>query len=277
MIQWFPGHMTKALRQMQDEIKNIDLVLYVLDSRVPNACFNPKFAQMIGDKPIIYILNKFDLSDGEKLKGFKQKLTSNTSACLQLDSTQSGASKKISKLALELCAPKIERRKQKGLGTIIRCMVIGVPNSGKSTLVNNLCSQSRAITGNKPGVTKGKQWVRVSDCLEVLDTPGTLWPSFENQEIANQLAFVGSISDNVVDLGELAIELLKTLCLHYPGVVEKRYAIADSCQKEFVEVLEDIARARHFVLRGGEIDYDRTCAAVVDDFRKGRFGKITLL
>lgn len=177
-INWFPGHMTKALRTMEKEIKTIDFVIYVLDARAPKSSVNPKFQELIGGKPIIYVLNKIDLADDKVTDEFRKYFTNKNSTCLALNCTQSGIISKIDSAAKTLCAGKIEKYRAKGLTAILRCMVLGVPNSGKSTLVNNLCGVGRAVTGNKPGVTKGKQWVRVTPTFEVLDTPGTLWPSF---------------------------------------------------------------------------------------------------
>lgn len=274
-INWFPGHMTKALRTMEQEIKTIDFVIYVLDARAPKSSVNPKFQELIGNKPIIYILNKIDLADEKIIDEFKSYFTNKNSLCLALNCTQSGIISKIDAAAKTLCAPKIEKYKTKGLNAILRCMVLGVPNSGKSTLVNNLCGVGRAVTGNKPGVTKGKQWVRVTPTFEVLDTPGTLWPSFSEEWQGEDLALVGSIKDEVFDVGELALVLIEKLQKLYPNALSLRYNIQTQ-NKTALEIYEDIASAKKFMLKGGEIDYERTAKMIVDDFRKTRLGKITL-
>lgn len=274
-INWFPGHMTKALRTMEKEIKTIDFVIYVLDARAPLASVNPKFQELVGGKPIIYVLNKIDLADDKVTDEFRKYFTNKNSTCLALNCTQSGIISKIDSAAKTLCAGKIEKYRAKGLTAILRCMVLGVPNSGKSTLVNNLCGVGRAVTGNKPGVTKGKQWVRVTPTFEVLDTPGTLWPSFSEEWQGENLALVGSIRDEVFDVGELALVLIEKLQKLYPNALSLRYNV-DTQDKTALEIYEDIATAKKFMLRGGEVDYERTAKTIVDDFRKTRLGKITL-
>ncbi len=274
-INWFPGHMTKALRTMEKEIKTIDFVIYVLDARAPLASVNPKFQELVGGKPIIYVLNKIDLADDSVTDQFRKYFCSSNSTCLALNCTQSGIISKIESVAKTLCSAKIDKYRAKGLTTILRCMVLGVPNSGKSTLVNNLCGAGRAVTGNKPGVTKGKQWVRVTPTFEVLDTPGTLWPSFSEEWQGENLALVGSIRDEVFDVGELALVLIEKLQKLYPNALSLRYNV-DTQDKTALEIYEDIAAAKKFMLRGGEVDYERTAKTIVDDFRKTRLGKITL-
>ena len=274
-INWFPGHMTKALRTMEKEIKTIDFVIYVLDARAPKSSVNPKFQELIGGKPIIYVLNKIDLADDKVTDEFRKYFTNKNSTCLALNCTQSGIISKIDSAAKTLCAGKIEKYRAKGLTAILRCMVLGVPNSGKSTLVNNLCGVGRAVTGNKPGVTKGKQWVRVTPTFEVLDTPGTLWPSFSEEWQGEDLALVGSIRDEVFDVSELALVLIEKLQKLYPNALSLRYNI-NTQDKTALEIYEDIAAAKKFMLRGGEVDYERTAKMIVDDFRKTRLGKITL-
>lgn len=274
-INWFPGHMTKALRTMEKEIKTVDFVIYVLDARAPLASVNPKFQELVGGKPIIYVLNKIDLADDSVTDQFRKYFCSSNSTCLALNCTQSGIISKIESVAKTLCSAKIDKYRAKGLTAILRCMVLGVPNSGKSTLVNNLCGAVRAVTGNKPGVTKGKQWVRVTPTFEVLDTPGTLWPSFSEEWQGENLALVGSIRDEVFDVGELALVLIEKLQKLYPNALSLRYNV-DTQDKTALEIYEDIAAAKKFMLRGGEVDYERTAKTIIDDFRKTRLGKITL-
>ena len=272
-INWFPGHMKKALQEMQAEVKNVDAVIYVLDARAPKACLNPSFVKIIGNKPILYVLNKSDLADEAKIQTFSKTLITENSKVLILNSTMFGAVGKVSSALNELCKNQIERFKKKGVNYFVRAMVLGVPNSGKSTLVNNLCGSARAITGNKPGVTKGKQWVKLSNNIEILDTPGTLWPNLEVEETALELAYIGSIKDDVLQIEELALSLIEKLAKLYPKFLEEKYSI--SIKNAPLEMMEEIAEKRKYLLRGGDIDYERTAKAILDDFRKCRIGKIS--
>ena len=274
-INWFPGHMQKALRMMEAEAKNVDALIYVLDSRAPFACLNPEFVRIIGSKPILYVLNKIDLADEKKIKEIKTKLPGENKLVIELNSTASGAIGLVTSSLNALCKATIEKYKNKGVNYFVRAMVLGVPNCGKSTLVNNLCGSKKAITGNKPGVTKGKQWVKLSNNIEILDTPGTLWPNLIDEREAKKLAFIGSIKDDVVEIEQLSLFLLEALLKTYPKELEERFSVQVE-NKTPLEIMEEIAERRKYVVRGGEIDYERTAKAILDDFRKGRIGKITL-
>ena len=274
-INWFPGHMQKALRMMESEAKNVDALIYVLDSRAPFACLNPEFVRIIGSKPILYVLNKIDLADEKKIKEIKTKLPGENKLVIELNSTASGAIGLVTSSLNSLCKATIEKYKNKGVNYFVRAMVLGVPNCGKSTLVNNLCGSKKAITGNKPGVTKGKQWVKLSNNIEILDTPGTLWPNLIDEGEAKKLAFIGSIKDDVVEVEQLSLFLLEALLKTYPKELEERFSVQVE-NKTPLEIMEEIAERRKYVVRGGEIDYERTAKAILDDFRKGRIGKITL-
>lgn len=274
-INWFPGHMQKALRMMEEEAKNVDALIYVLDSRAPFACLNPEFVRIIGSKPILYVLNKIDLADEKKIKEIKTKLPGENKLVIELNSTASGAIGLVTSSLNALCKATIEKYKNKGVNYFVRAMVLGVPNCGKSTLVNNLCGSKKAITGNKPGVTKGKQWVKLSNNIEILDTPGTLWPNLIDEGEARKLAFIGSIKDDVVEVEQLSLFLLEALLKTYPKELEERFSVQVE-NKTPLEIMEEIAERRKYVVRGGEIDYERTAKAILDDFRKGRIGKITL-
>lgn len=274
-INWFPGHMQKALRMMEAEAKNVDALIYVLDSRAPFACLNPEFVRIIGSKPILYVLNKIDLADEKKIKEIKTKLPGENKLTIELNSTASGAIGLVTSSLNALCKATIEKYKNKGVNYFVRAMVLGVPNCGKSTLVNNLCGTKKAITGNKPGVTKGKQWVKLSNNIEILDTPGTLWPNLIDEGEARKLAFIGSIKDDVVEVEQLSLFLLEALLKTYPKELEERFSVQVE-NKTPLEIMEEIAERRKYVVRGGEIDYERTAKAILDDFRKGRIGKITL-
>ncbi len=275
-INWFPGHMKKALQEMESEVKNVDAVIYVLDSRAPSACLNPSFVEIIGNKPILFVLNKFDLADEYKVSKYAHMLEGENRRVIFLNSTASGAIKKVSTALNELCTTKIEKFKSKGVNYFVRAMVIGVPNSGKSTLVNNLCGITKAVTGNKPGVTKSKQWVKLANNIEILDTPGTLWPNLADEKLAHFLAYIGSIKDDVLNVEELVLDLIEELKNAYPKFLEERYKISLE-EKAPLEIFDEIAESKKLVLRGGDVDYERTAKLVLDDFRKGKIGKITLI
>ncbi|MCI7003682.1 MAG: ribosome biogenesis GTPase YlqF [Clostridia bacterium] len=274
-INWFPGHMTKALREMEEEAKNVDMIIYVLDARAPKSCVNPEFIKIIGNKPILYVLNKADMVEEQDLKPFLPYFKKPNTEAVLLDSTKSGAIKQIEPIMVNLCQEKLNKYKQKGFKINLRAMVLGVPNSGKSTLINNLCGSKKTITGNKAGVTRGKQWLALKNGFEVLDTPGTLYPNITNQQIALNLAFIGSIKNEVVDINELAIDFLNFCKKHYFNNLQEKYNLQDKTMSA-LEMLDEIATYKHYLLKGAEPDYDRTCIAIIDDFRKGKLGKIIL-
>lgn len=269
-INWFPGHMRKTLKTLSEEIKNVDVVLYVLDSRAPYSCLNPSFVKIIGHKPIVYVLNKADLVPEEDLKDWKKYFEAlPNSTTVSLNSTVSNNKAIISGIR-KILKGKIDFYLAKGAKKTFRAMIIGVPNCGKSTLANNLCGKAKTITGNKPGVTKSKQWVKVDDWIEVLDTPGTLWPSFDNQEIAKHLAFIGSIKEEVLNKDDLAIELLKWLNHNNPNAIFERYGVESS--SDTISLLDTIAMKKGFKLKGNELDYDRVIAMIITDFKNGKLG-----
>lgn len=267
-INWFPGHMNKALKDISEQLKKVDVVTYILDARIPISSINPSLNSLIGNKPVLYVLNKIDMADEARIKELLPKFKSENSDYILFNSTLSGKSDLIVGKIKKLASKKIEKYKAKGVKATIRTMVVGIPNCGKSTLVNNLSKKARAITGNKAGVTKKGLWLPIGDCIEVYDTPGTLYPNISDQEVAKKLAYVGSVRDEVLDFYELAGELLNTLQEKYPNLIEKRFG---SCKS-----IEEIAISRKYVTSGGEVDLERTARMIVDDFRKGRIGKITL-
>lgn len=275
-IQWFPGHMTKALREMEKEIKNVDLIFYCLDARAPMSCMNPKLSNLARNKKIIYVLNKSDLVEENKLSTFKTKLTTQNSIAVSLNSVESNSTKILYEKAKKLLSDKTEQFAVKGLNYSIKAMVLGVPNVGKSTLINNFCKKAKTITGNKPGVTKGKQWVSVDEGLVLLDTPGTLWPSFENEKTARNLAYIGSIKDDILDTTDLAFWFIKDVVKIDKKFIEDRYSIQIETNEETLSIFDKICTVRKCLLKQGELDYDRCAKLILDDFRKGRLGKIIL-
>ena len=266
-IQWFPGHMTKAMRMMEKEVSLADGIIYVLDARCPAASFNKKLLEISGNKPVLYILNKSDLADGRADN--LMKLIPNA---IKVNAAIASSRKDIMGAINNLVAEKREKNLAKGYTKIFRFLVVGVPNTGKSTIINLLAGSKKTVTGNKAGVTRGKQWIRL-DGFELLDTPGTMPPSCENQTLALHLAYVGSINDDILDLDDIALELLGELYEKYRGRLEERYGITGGTK---LEMLEQVCARRGFVIRGGEPDYERGIRAVIDDFRKGRMGAITL-
>ncbi len=275
-IQWFPGHMTKALRMMDKEIKVVDIIVYVVDSRAPKSCVNPELNSLIGNKPVVYVLSKADLVEDKDIRKWVRFFTSDTTMAIALNSTSSSSGKQIIGMIKKLLSNKIENNKRKNISLPLRAMVIGVPNCGKSTLINNICGKARALAGNKPGVTKGKQWVSIENGFEFLDTPGTLWPSFEDEKVALNLAYIGSIKDDVIDINELSYSLINTLREIDPKILKDRYGIDFGDDEENIEVFDKICTARKCLLKGNEPDYDRCARIIIDDFRKGKMGKIIL-
>ena len=274
-IHWFPGHMNKTLREISDMQKKVDFVLYVLDSRAPFSCLNPELGKIVENKPICYCLTKKDLANSVETKKWLAHFSGKNSCAVAVDATKNTCVNEIVKEIEKLLSDKLARDKNKGIRKIYRGMVVGIPNSGKSTLINTLGGSTKAKTGDKAGVTKSTQWVQMGDYYELLDTPGTLWPKLENQKTALHLAYIGSVKDEVVDQGDLALELVKTLTEIAPKLLKERYGL-ETLDKEPIEIFDDICVSRGFLLRRGEMDYDRCAKAIIDDFRKCRIGKITL-
>ncbi len=268
--------MKSALDIMAKELKNVDLIIYVLDSRAPFSCLNPSFDKIASKRPVIYVLSKCDLSNDARTdyfqKYFEQK---ENSACVKVNSTISGSAKVIKTLMKTMLTKKADWNKRKGLNIPFRAMVIGVPNSGKSTLINNLASKGKTITGDKPGVTRGKQWVAIDDNINLLDTPGTLWPDIENEVVGTRLAYIGSIKNEILDIASLGLEFVGDMIKLDPKILENRYNIEVKNNPK-LQIFEEICKKRGFISRGGEVDYERGAIGILDDFKKGRLGKITL-
>ena len=267
--------MTKAMRMMKEEMSLVESVVYVLDARAPLSCINPAFDEIIGSRTRLYVLNKCDTVPTDELNKWKNFFESDGKKCIVANSTVKGGAQKLVGALKELNEPIIAKYKAKGVKKTIRAMVIGVPNCGKSTLINSVLGKSRTVTGNRPGVTRGKQWVSIDPYLELLDTPGTLYPDFSDQAKATRLAIIGSIKDDILDITELSIETLVFLTDNYPEELKVRYNL-DQIPDDKSVLLEIIGKKRGFILKGGEIDVDRTAQAIVTDFRKQAFGKLIL-
>lgn len=274
-IQWFPGHMTKAIRMMKENIKLVNAVVYVLDARAIKSSINPTFDEIIGDKPILYVVSKIDLVEKSDLDKWKNYFENNKLNYVFIDSTNNANGKLVVNKLNSILSDITQKFKEKGVNKTLRAMVIGIPNCGKSTLINCICKSKRAVTGDKAGVTKGKQWVKVSDGLELLDTPGTLCPAFDNQTIAENIAFIGSINEDILDISDLCLALIDRLSNLCPELLCSRYKL-EEIQDTPLKTYELIAKKRGFLIRGGDYDYERCARAVVDDFRKQKIGKIML-
>ena len=273
--QWYPGHMTKAKRMMQENIKLIDLIIELVDARIPLASRNPDIDELGKGKSRIVLLNKSDLADAACNKQWTRYFQEQGAFVLEINSKSGAGIKSIHGLVQEACAEKIARDRKRGIvNRPVRAMVVGIPNVGKSTFINSFAGKAVTKTGNKPGVTKGKQWIRLNKNLELLDTPGILWPKFEDQQVGMRLAFIGSMNDEVIIMEELACDLLNCLRTMYPNAVKERYNV--EWQDSMAAVLEEIARVRGCFQKGETLDLKKAADLIVDDFRSGRLGRITL-
>lgn len=279
-FQWYPGHMTKAKRQMQEDIKLIDLVIELVDARIPLSSRNPDIDELGKNKSRLILMNKSDLADEAVSKAWAEFFKQKGYYVVSLDSRSKAGMKNVTNVVMEACKEKIERDRKRGIkNRPVRAMVVGIPNVGKSTFINSYAGKACAKTGNKPGVTKGKQWIRLNKNVELLDTPGILWPKFEDQMVGLRLALIGSIKDEILNIDELSLELIKILVANYPGVLSERYSVEESPLREDVEpveILKQIAENRKCISRGNELDYSKAAALVIEEFRSGKLGKITL-
>ena len=274
-IQWYPGHMTKAKRQMQEDIKLIDLVIELVDARLPMSSKNPDIDNLAKNKSRMILLNKADLADERVTAQWEKYFTEKGFFVVKLDSRSNKGMKDINASINPACKDKIERDRKRGIiNRPVRAMVVGIPNVGKSTFINSYAKKACAKTGNKPGVTKGKQWIKLSKTLELLDTPGILWPKFEDQAIGIRLAMVGSINDQILDLEELACQLIEFMVASYPGRLAECYGV-DEAVKAY-ELVQGIARNRNCLTKGGELDCAKAARMLLEDYRGGKLGKISL-
>lgn len=274
-LKWFPGHMKKALEDIEDnKIKLADVILYVLDARAPFSCMNPNVNKIVHGKPIIYVFNKCDLADEKRVAEIQKEFETSgkTTIAVSANSNQfRGAVKNALKSVL---SEKIARNREKNVNITYKVLILGVPNTGKSTLINMLCGSKKAITGNIAGVTKANTWLKIDDMFMMLDTPGVLWPKFD-EGLGVNLAFIGSLSDKEFDMADLGFELMKNIFEHYPDNIKAKFDV-DYEFEEFIELYDRFCEKRGFIMRRAEIDYTRAGKTFIDDFRAGKFGKITL-
>lgn len=274
-FNWYPGHMTKAKRMMQEDIKFNDIVIELIDARIPMSSRNPDIDDLAKNKYRLILLNKSDLADERVTVKWVEFFEKQGIKVIKLDSRQRSGMKSVNNAILEVCKKKIERDRKRGIiNRPVRAMIVGIPNVGKSTFINSFAGKACAKTGNKPGVTKGKQWIRLNKTVELLDTPGILWPKFDNEKIANDLAFIGSINDQILNLTELSLKFIESVKNDYAGIFTSRYDIEE--KDDGVTMLGDIAIARGCLKKGGEPDYDKAAALIFDDFRSGKLGKISI-
>ena len=274
-FQWYPGHMTKARRMMQENIKLIDLIIELVDARIPLSSRNPDIDDMGKNKARLIVLNKADLAEEKRNDEWVEYFKEKGYSAVKVNSKKGGGIKSIQSVIQEACREKTERDRRRGiLNRPVRAMVAGIPNVGKSTFINTLAGKACTKTGNKPGVTKGKQWIRLNKSVELLDTPGILWPKFEDQKAALKLAFIGSIKDEILQTEELAAELIKYMEEEYAGAIGEKYSVETT--EDSYECLRRIAESRHCLVRGNELDTEKAAALFLDDFRNSRLGRITL-
>ena len=274
-IQWYPGHMTKAKRMMQENIKLIDIVVELLDARIPLSSRNPDIDTLANNKFRLVLLNKCDLADDGVTKQWEAYFKEKGIMVVTINARDGQGMKVITGKIQEACKEKIERDKKKGImNRPIRAMIVGIPNVGKSTFINSYAKKACAKVGNKPGVTKGKQWIKINKNVELLDTPGILWPKFEDEQVGLHLAFIGSINDEILQKTELAVNLISFLKSNYSGILESRYGICEG--EDDNQILQEIGSKRGCLLKGNEIDYEKAAGILLDEFRNGKLGRISV-
>lgn len=273
--QWYPGHMTKARRMMQENIKLIDLIIEVVDARIPLSSRNPDIDELGKNKARMILLNKSDLADERENEKWQEYFTQKGFHVVKMNAKSGAGVKNVLPVIMEACKEKIERDKRRGIkNRPIRAMVVGIPNVGKSTFINAFAGKACAKTGNKPGVTKGKQWIRINKNVELLDTPGILWPKFEDQSVGAKLAMIGSMNDQILNLEELSLELLGYLHKYYEGILVQRYELEES--EDRLAMLSAVAKNRNCLKKGNELDYAKASNILLEEFRNGKIGRITL-
>ena len=277
-INWFPGHMAKARREIGEAMSKVDIVFELVDARCPEASRNPILNELIGKKPRIIILNKSDLADDKVNKSWIEKYKKDNQIAILADSVKGLGIKDIVKSAYSIMDEKLKKQEAKGMiGGNIKAMIVGIPNVGKSTLINKISGKQTANTGNKPGVTKKNQWIRLDERLQLLDTPGVLWPKLDNEVYARHLSYVEAIKDEVVEIEEIAVNLADEIAKNYKNELYERYKIDDDFTYEMpFELLDEIGKKRGCLIKGGEIDYNKVSNILIDEFRSGKIGRISL-
>lgn len=280
IIQWFPGHMAKTRRMISDNLKNVDIVIEILDARIPYSSRNPEISRLTAGKPTLLLLNKASLADPEQNQKWKQQYTKDNTVCLLTDCVTGEGMKSLAPTIREILADKLKKYEEKGMsGRRVRAMVLGIPNVGKSSLINRICGNKKTKVENRPGVTLDKQWVSTNIGVDLLDMPGILWPKFEEKRVGENLALTGAIRDGVLDIETLATVLCKRLRLLYPELLAARYKLGDlSAYEEYsdYELFEAIGKKRGFLISGGEVNTERTAIMLLDEFRSAKIGRITI-
>ncbi len=276
-IQWFPGHMTKARRMISENVKHVDAVCEIIDARIPISSRNPDLDEITGGKPRLIIMNRTDQADPSATKAWETFFKSCGTGVLLTDSKSGRGTKAFPQAVRELLKDRLEAFRAKGqTGRQLRVMIVGIPNVGKSTFINKIAGRKAAAASDKPGVTRGKQWINIDRGLELLDTPGILWPKFESQTVGENLAFTGAVKDEILDRETLAANLMTRLSMRYGDRIEERYKFRPSEEMSGYDMLETAGRKRGFLISGGEVDTERMAAVLLDEFRGGKLGKITL-
>ena len=275
-IQWYPGHMTKTRRQMEADLKQVDAICEIVDARIPMSSRNPDIDAICGNKPRIIILNRMDLADPEATKRWSDHFRGKGMAVVVTDCKSRKGINGFQPAVRSVLKEKIERNAARGMNRPLRVMIVGIPNVGKSTLINQISGRKGAKAENRPGVTRGKQWVTVDNGLLLLDTPGILWPKFDDPNVGMMLAYTGAVKDGILDVEELACYLIRLLWERYPNALNERYGIPMDADVPGYELLEMAGRKRGFLISGGEINTERMAKVLVDEYRSGKLGRFTL-